>query len=454
MRKTVHQQRRLVPCLVNHEHAVELEEIKRLLDAHLEAYEMVHADLVAGGIDPDCGRKGMSAEQVLGAAVIKQLEGYSYEELAFHLVDSSSYRALCGFGLGDEVPSANTLQRNVKRVRAETLESINRLLLVDAKKAGVEKGRTVRVDCTVEETNIHEPTDSSLLYDIVRVIARLLAQAKQGGYAVEFMNHTRRAKRRNLGAFNANNKRERRKAYRDLLKVSEATLDYALCALPVLVEQPNAVVDIRGAQLGEGIALELERYLPLGRQVVAQTRRRVFEGEQVPASDKVVSIFEPHTDVIVKDRRETLFGHKLCLTTGRSGLVLDCIVLEGNPADSTLPVQVVERQRDIYHRPPRQVAFDGGFASRANLADLKELEVKDVAFSKRRGIAVSEMAKSTWVYKKLRRFRAGIEGGISFLKRCFGLGRCLWRGFASFRAYTWAGVLSANLLMLARHAMA
>jgi IS5 family transposase len=384
--------------------------------------------------------------------VIKQLEGYSYEDLAFHLVDSSSYRALCGFGLGDEVPSANTLQRNVKRVRAETLESINRLLVVDAKRAGVEKGRTVRVDCTVEETNIHEPTDSSLLYDVVRVVARLLVQAKESGYPVEFMNHTRRAKRRDLNALHAKNDRQRRKAYRDLLKVTEATLDYAIRALPVLVEH-HPSIDILSVTVGESIAMQLEHYLPLGRQVVAQTRRRVFEGEQVPASDKVVSIFEPHTDVIVKARRETLYGHKLCLTTGRSGLVLDCIVLEGNPADSTLPEQVIERQKDIYRRPPRQVTFDGGFASRANLVALKGKKVKDVVFSKGRGLKVAEMAKSTWVYKKLRRFRAGIEGGISFLKRCFGLGRCLWRGFASFKAYTWASVLSANLLMLARHAM-
>jgi IS5 family transposase len=446
MRKTVHEQRRLVPCLVNHEHARELEEIKRLLDAHPEAYEMVHADLVAGGIDPDCGREGMTAEQVLGAAVIKQLENYSYEDLAFHLVDSSSYRALCGFGLGDTVPSANTLQRTVKRIGAETLEAINRLLLKDAAKEGIEKGRTVRVDCTVEETNIHEPSDSSLLYDVVRVVSRLLEKAKDAGFEVEFMNHTRRAKRRSFAVQYAKNEKKQRKAYRDLVKVTEQSLGYALRALPVLVENHDTLI-------WESIAIDLEHYLGLGRQVVDQTRRRVFEGEKVPASEKVLSIFEPHTDIIIKDRREVLYGHKLCLTTGRSGLVLDCIVLTGNPADSTLPEQVIERQKDIYRRPPRQATFDGGFASRANLVALKGKGVKDVVFSKGRGLKVADMAKSTWVYKKLHRFRAGIEAGISFLKRCFGLGRCRWRSFASFKAYTWASVLSANLLMLARHAM-
>jgi IS5 family transposase len=453
MRKTLHEQRPLVAPVVDHEHARELDTIKGLLDEHPEAYRMVHADLVAGGIDPGRGRDGMTAEQVLGAVLVKQLDGYSYEDLAFHLADSSSYQALCGFGIGDEPPSAKTLQRNIKKVRTETLEEINRVFLRDARDKGIEKGRTVRVDCTVEETNIHAPTDSSLLFDFVRVADRLLGQAKEMGYPVEFMDHTRRAKRRDLNVLHAKNERQRRRAYRDLLGVAEATVDYAVRALPVLVTA-HATVDLRGMLAGEAVAAELEHYVLLGRQVIDQTRRRVIDGEKVPPQDKVVSIFEPHTDIVIKARRETLYGHKLCLTTGRSGLVLDCVVLEGNPADSTLPERIIGRQKDLYGRPPRQATFDGGFASKANLATLKSLGVADVVFTKGRGLSVSDMAKSTWVFKKLRRFRAGIEAGISFLKRCFGLGRCLWRGFASFKAYTWAGVLSANLLMLARHAMA
>jgi IS5 family transposase len=141
------------------------------------------------------------------------------------------------------------------------------------------------------------------------------------------------------------------------------------------------------------------------------------------------------------------------LATGASGLVLDCRIEDGNPADATLAVEMVERQHDIFNRVPRQVAFDGGFASKANLAHLKELGVQDVMFSKKRGLQVEDMARSQGVYRGLRRFRAGIEAGISFLKRCFGLDRCTWRGLASFKAYTWASIVSANLLMLARHAL-
>ena len=134
-------------------------------------------------------------------------------------------------------------------------------------------------------------------------------------------------------------------------------------------------------------------------------------------------------------------------------MFLDCVVEDGNPADSALACEMIDRQTVIYGRPPRQAAFDGGFASQGNLKGIKSVGVTDVMFSKKRGLKVVDMAKSTWVYKKLRNFRAGIEGMISFLKRCFGAGRCTWRGLASFQSYVWGSVVSANLLILARHTM-
>ena len=156
-------------------------------------------------------------------------------------------------------------------------------------------------------------------------------------------------------------------------------------------------------------------------------------------------------DIIVKDRRETYFGHKIALSGGKSGLFTDLVVLEGNPADARLAVEMASRQKKIYNRALQQITYDGGFASKANLVEIKELGIKDVAFSKKRGLDITEMVKSTYVYKKLRNFRAGIEGMISYLKRSFGLRRCNWRGLESFKAYAWSAVVTANLLLLARH---
>jgi len=195
----------------------------------------------------------------------------------------------------------------------------------------------------------------------------------------------------------------------------------------------------------------LSHYLDLVKRVMDQTERRVFKDQTVPAEEKVVSLFESHTDVIVKKRRETLFGHKVCLTGGASGLILDCLIVRGNPADTSLSTSMLQRQTEIYGRPPRQASLDGGFASKENLVTGKALGVEDLCFSKKRGLEIADMVKSTWVYKKLRNFRAGVEGMISFLKRAFGMDRCTWKGQASFGSYVMASVVTANLLTLARH---
>jgi IS5 family transposase len=202
----------------------------------------------------------------------------------------------------------------------------------------------------------------------------------------------------------------------------------------------------------QGLADEIQDYVVAATGVVNQTWRRVINGETVPAQEKIVSIFEPHTDIIVKDRRETLYGHKVCLTSGSSSIITDCVVEEGNPADSTLVVRCLERHRDLFGYYPRQVAFDGGFASQSNLDAAKSLDgVEDVAFAKKRGLKVEDMTKSRWVYRKLRSFRAGVEGLISTLKRVCGLDVCMWKGHEGFKRYVLSGVVAFNLLAIARN---
>jgi transposase, IS5 family len=170
----------------------------------------------------------------------------------------------------------------------------------------------------------------------------------------------------------------------------------------------------------------------------------------VPAAEKLVSLFEPHADIIVKGGRDVHYGHKLNLTTGRSGMVLDLIVEAGNPADSERLLPMLQRHIDRYGEPPRQAAADGGYASRANLIQAKAWGVKDMAFHKKCGIKIEDMVKSRWVYRKLRNFRAGIEAGVSCLKRAFGLDRCTWRGLDHFKTYVWSSVVAYNLALFAR----
>jgi IS5 family transposase len=170
----------------------------------------------------------------------------------------------------------------------------------------------------------------------------------------------------------------------------------------------------------------------------------------VPAGEKLVSLFEPHADIIVKGGRQVQYGHKLNLATGRSGLILDVVIETGNPADAERFLPMLDRHIARSDAPPRQTAADGAYASRANLVAAKARGVIDVAFHKKAGIAVADMVQNTRVYRRLRNFRAGIEAGISCLKRAYDAAPCSWRGFENFKAYIWSAVVAHNLVLWAR----
>ncbi|HEY2850611.1 MAG TPA: ISNCY family transposase [Gemmatimonadaceae bacterium] len=434
---------------IAHPHAKELAAMSALLDEQPVLTELVQQDLEAScPKNPQTGRAGVTAEQTLRSVVVRQLTGWTYAELAFHLADSASYRAFCRIGALAKAPSKSALAAAVDRVRPATLATMNDLLVTSATARAVEPARTVRMDATVVPMAIHHPTDSSLLRDAVRGMDRLLQQMEATTGFTAYHCHLKRVKRRALEIDHLAPQaaRRRRACYRELVDLTQATVGYAACALAHVDTLPPA--ELTRAQ--RGVRDALTALLPLVTQVLDQTERRVFQDEAVPADEKLVSLFEAHVDVIVKDRRETYYGHKIFLTTGRSGLILDCAIPKGNPADSTWTVPLLRRQVELFGEPPRQASFDGAFASTDNLAAAKALGVEDVCFAKRRGLAVLDMVRSEWVYDKLRRFRAGIESGISLLKRVFGLALCIWKGAAGFHAYVRTAVLAANLLLLAR----
>ena len=446
MREKWQKQIPLMAHITDHSQAQELAMISEIIDTNDTICSYILQDLNRGKVEAQrSGAKGMSAEQVLRCTIVKILFGFSYEELAFHIVDSQCLRWFCRIGIADEGFKKSALNRNIKAITDQTWEMINREILGFAKQETIEKGRSVRTDCTCVESNIHKPRDSNQLWDAVRVLTRLIARSRDefGLKVPGFCNHKRRAKRRMLAVMNAKNKTQRKAAYVDLLKVTGKVLDYARIAVEAI--KKNSI-----DPLSFPLFADIEHYADLTEQVVSQTQRRVLQGESVAAQEKVVSIFEPHTDVIVKDRRDPIFGHKICLTGGASNLILDCLIVEGNPADTELAIPMLDRQKEIYNRYPLKVCFDGGFASKDNLKQAKARKIKDVCFAKKRGLEETEMCRSEYVYHRLRRFRAGIESGISWLKRCMGLTRCMWKGWHAFKSYVWSSIVAANLLTLAR----
>jgi len=425
-----------------HEIGRELNAMSRWLDQQRTLLSLVAADLSGHGIK-ETGRHGLPAEAVLRCALLKQYRQLSYVELAFHLEDSASFISFARLPLSWS-PKKSVLQQTISAISAASWEAINRAVLSSARQQKLDDGSVVRIDSTVTESLMHAPTDSSLLWDGVRVMVRLLKQAETllGATPFTWRNHRRLAKKRAAAIQYSRGKRRKAKLYRDLITATRATMaSLRLAAQHLLASGSIEAVALRH---------EAEQYLPLIERVIDQTERRVFGGEAVPSSEKLVSIFETHTDIIVKGGRDVHYGHKLNLTTGRSGLVFDIVVEAGNPADSERFLPMLERHIARQDTAPRQTASDGGYASIANLEQAKALGVDDVVFHKKRGIAIDAMAKSRWVYRKLRNFRAGIEANISCLKRAFGLDRCTWRGLAHFQSYVWSSVVAYNLALFAR----
>src|SRR6266436_5658230 len=406
-----------------HEIGCELKTISQWLDRQRALVSLVAGDLRRHGLH-ETGRRGLPAETVLRCALLKQQRQLSYEELAFYLEDSVSFRAFARLPLAWS-PKKSVLHRTISAIRPETWEAVNRALLASAKQDKLESGAMVRIDSTVTAALMHEPSDSALLWDAVRVMTRLLRQAAAlpGAPVLQWRDRRRLAKKRARAIEYSRGHDKRRRLYRELITATRATQAAVQQAAERLANLPGIAAERWRAQLGH--------YLPLIERILVQSERRVLRGQPVPAGEKLVSLFEPHADIIVKGVR-------------------DVVVEAGNPADAERFLPMLERQITRCGVPPRQVAADGGYASLDNLTTAKARGVNDVAFHKKRGLAVEDMVKSGWVYRKLRNFRAGIEAGISCLKRAYGLARCTWRGLDHFKTYIWSAVVAHNLVLFAR----
>jgi transposase, IS5 family len=421
----------------DHEIGQQLKSVSTWLDVHPDILDLADQDLRCHKTKTT-GRKGMSVDSIVRAALLKQMMELTYQELSFHLSDSYTYSS---FARVFTTVGSSSLQENISKIKASTWEKINHIMLESAAQQNIEKGRTVRIDSTVTEANIHPPTDSELLWDCIRVMVRYLNRLKSMKKII-FCDHSKSAKKR---AFNIQFSRGKNKKtlYAQLIKLTMKTKNYLSNGIslniPVLQPERYALLE-----------LKVKEIIKMTEQVLDQSQRRVLEEEKVPVNEKIVSIFEPHSDIIVKGSRDVQYGHKLNITTGKSGMVLDIVIEDGNPADSAQLCPMIKRQKEIYGRVPRQTAADGGYASKANLEEAKTLGVKDVCFNKNVGLKIEDMVKSRWVYKRLTKFRAGVEGNISCLKRRYGLSRCTWKGEKRFRAFIWASTVAYNLMVLAR----
>ena len=389
--------------------------------------------------------------------VVKRLYNWSYQQTEHFVSDSIVLRQFCRLYL-EGAPDDTTLIRWANLIGPKTLERLNERAVELARSLKVTRGRKLRSDGTVVETNIHHPTDDSLLVDGVRAISRLVGKAKsfvkesvrRAAKGEPFRDRTRGAKR--LAHKISKMARRRggeaqatyRAAYERLVEVARASIRQAGRVRSMLEEVPSA------GKLSEEIShfagLLLER-------VVSQTRRRVLEGEQVLATEKLVSIFEPHTAIIRrgKAKKPTEFGRKVWLSEVDGGIVSNFWILEGNAGDEAQLRPALEDHLRLFGRAPQLVAADRNVHSKENERLAKEMGIKKVCLPKpgKKSTEREEYERQRW-FKRARRFRAGIEGRISLMKRREYLGRCRHKGEEGFGRWVGWGVLTANLGTIAQ----
>jgi len=432
----------------------ELIEIDRILDDD-EIFRFIKQDLSQR--HPKTlitGRNSTPVEVIIREMAIKHLYDWSYEDTVQFVNDSLALRWFCRVYL-HPVCSDKTLLRWVNLIRPETLRLFNERLDHIALELKVTRGRKLRTDGTVVESHIRYPTDSSLLEDSVRVLSRLVKRGQailldQAELVADtFRDRTRSARNAARRIYeNARRKSETAKAgvqetYRHLVRITQASVSQA--------RQVLAVVEDRTDQQAQKLKTSLEQFIPRVEQVIAQTKRRVFEGEQVPASEKIVSIFEPHTDIICRGKanRPVEFGHKVWLDEVDGGIVSNYRILEGNPSDKQQWNPSLDHHVELFDQPPDQASADRGVYSAPNEAYAVQIGVKRVILPKPgyKSEARRQHEKQRW-FKRGRRFHAGVEGRISVLKRKHGLDRCLYHGDDGFGRWVGWGVIAGNLAVM------
>ncbi len=431
----------------------ELKKVDRYLEDE-KLYKLLRADLAKRYPKTrERGRNSTPVEVILRMLVVKRLYGYSYEETERAVRDSLSLRAFCRVYLND-VPDDTTLIRWANLVQPKTLAKFNERIIQLAVERKVTRGRKLRTDGTVVESNICLPSDNRLLADGVRVLARTVVRAREllkqrGQEPFEDFTQATRQLARQIGE-TLHKKTDAARAigqqqYQELLEMTRKTMATA--------RQTQKSLAKSSQEKAKRLAHTLETFVSRTEQVIDQTTRRILQGEQVPSSEKIVSLFEEHTDIIRrgKDSRPVEFGHKIWLNEVEGGLVSHYRILKGNPSDEQQWEPSLKAHLKTFHQPPEQASADRGLFSANNEQLAHDLGVKHVILPQRgyRSKARLKHEHKAW-FVKGRYWHAGVEGRISVLKRAHDLDRCLAHGLTGFECWVGWGIIAGNLAVLGR----
>jgi IS5 family transposase len=433
-----------------------LQAISDFIDQHAELVEKVRRDLATGLKKPHTGRHGLTAQQTLRSLTLMRVKNWDYRELRERIADGYTLRRFTDFH-SQLVPKHDAFHRAFNQLTPATLQAVNEALVRAAVKVGLEDGKKLRADTTVVETDIHHPTDNTLLWDSVRVVTRLVQRLRKllPPGIDGFTNRTRSARRRMLQIQRMTSKQRGHSQvdkYRQLIGITEQVVREARRLL-------QKTKTVRGADSLTAITIQslrrqIEHYVGLADRVVEQSRRRVLEQQPVANAQKVFSIFEPHTDLIKRGKvlKDIEFGHKVFLAESACGLITQYRVLDGNPSDQDQVDTALDRHQKTFRRCPELCSLDRGFFSEENVELCRRAGVKIVCIPQCGGKKTPQRQayENSPVFKQGQRFRAGIEGRISVLFRGRGMKRCLAEGRQRFELLVGAAVLANNLMVIAQ----
>jgi len=398
------------------------------------------------------GRKQTPSEVVLRLLILKHARNWSYDVLEREVRANLVYRDFTRIG-SQQVPDAETLVRLGQLLGPEVIEQLHGRMVDLAREHKVIQGCRLRVDTTVVETNIHYPTDSSLLADGARVLTRTMKRVQEavGGLQTKLRDRMRTIRKKvlaiTLSAKQKDDRAEERRqqSYREMIAVTRHIVNQA--------KRVIAEVSKRRRPQVKALRQELQTMVGRVKQVVWQTKARVF-GRNTHVSEKLVSVFEPQTEIIRKGKanRPTEFGNLVKIQEAERQIITHYEVFAERPSDSALLIPAVEAHQQQLGKMPELVAADAGFYSAANEKRLEEMGVKRVSVPNRnsRSQERCRIQKSRW-FRRGQKWRTGCEGRISVLKRRHGLRRCLYRGFTGMQRWVGLGVIADNVINIASH---
>jgi transposase, IS5 family len=405
------------------------------------------------------GRHGAPAEMVLRLLVLKHVRNWSYEVLEREVRANLVYRDFTRVG-GGKMPDAKTMGRWGLAVGPRAIKQVHARMMTIAQDRGVVEGRRMRVDTTVVETNVHYPTDSSLLGDGVRVLIRTMKKITKiaGESGTRLRDRSRSVKLRLLDIARAARSRAKqspqklKRAYGQLLNSTSRVVGQAKQFSAEIVAGVKRAADLLAQLKLDGLRQQIDEMVPLVKQVMKQTRARIYRGD-THFEGKLLSVFEPSTEIIRKGKagKPNEFGKMVKLQEAENQIVIDFEVYDKRPNDSDLLVPAIDIHQATLGRAPYLVAADAGFYSGKNESTAKAKGVKRVCIPNRSTKSAERRReqKKRW-FRNGQKWRTGCEGRISVVKRRHGLDRCRYKGEVGMKRWVGLGVISDNLINIAR----